>query len=206
MAPFARQLSETMATWAQAVAPVAERVAAMLRESIPGAKGRRDAHTTPLTERHRREAKRAPESTARQLPRPPRVCPSCGQRVKNTGANCRRCASAELSRAFPTVLAKGRTVAQSPAAQAKRSETRQRNAQAVSRWNPESLPPWLTAEFYERQIVPRLLSVRTVDVARQLQVSESYAAQVKTGKRVPHRRHWQELAGMVGLSRPTTAQ
>lgn len=200
MAPFARQLSETMATWAQAVAPVAERVAAILRESIPGAKGRRDAHTTPLTERHRREAKGAPESAPRQLPRPPRVCPSCGQGVKNTGANCRKCANAELSLAFPTVLAKGRTVAQSPAAQAKRSETRRKNAEAVSKWNPVSLPPWLTMEFYEQEVAPRLRSRKSVEVARCLKVSESYAAQVKSGVRIPHPRHWLSLAELLRIT------
>jgi hypothetical protein len=67
------------------------------------------------------------------------------------------------------------------------------------RWNPKDLPTWLTTDSYQMRIVPRLASVRTADVARCLGVSESYAAQVRKGDRVPHPRRWVQLAKLVGL-------
>jgi len=79
--PARRDLAETLPTWGQLIAPVAERVAAMLAEA-PGS--RIDRLPTPLTNenRHAGRTRRRPR-LARPLPRPelPAHCQRCGGEV-----------------------------------------------------------------------------------------------------------------------------
>jgi CRISPR-associated endonuclease Cas1 len=200
MAHFASQLAETAPTWAQAIAPIAERVAAMLWETIPGARSRTGSSRTPLTQRHRREAKHATGLAILRLPAAPRVCRSCGAILRKGRRHCRKCANATLSNAFPRVMKQGRTVAQRPEATAKRSATQRRNAQALAAWRTTDLPAWLTPQAFAQRVQPRLSSVRTADVARTLKVSESYAARIRSGERAPHPRHWVSLAELSGVT------
>ena len=112
---------------------------------------------------------------------------------------CRVCADARQSQTFPDVLAKGRLTANGAEAQKKRAETQGKHAQAVSRWKPEDHPQWLSEDVYTQRIIPRLQSVRAAHVARALSISESYAALIKTGLRIPHPRHWPMLASLCGV-------
>jgi hypothetical protein len=63
---------------------------------------------------------------------------------------------------------------------AKRSATQRRHEQAIQNWKPSDLPGWLTREVYVKQVQPAL--------------------GIRAGKRIPHARHWQALAGLVGVS------
>ena len=65
--------------------------------------------------------------------------------------------------------------------------------------DPSSLPQWLTIEAFMRRVVPALQKLNAVDIARCLSCAESYAAQVRTGERMPHQRHRQALAVLCGL-------
>lgn len=49
---------------------------------------------------------------------------------------------------------------------------------------------------------PRLAGVAVSALRSALGISEPYAAFIRSGSRVPHPRHWQTLARLVGLALP----
>jgi hypothetical protein len=53
---------------------------------------------------------------------------------------------------------------------------------------------------YLEEIQPRLAATTVSALSSALGVSESYAANIGTGRRRPHPRHWEVLAKMVGVS------
>jgi hypothetical protein len=91
----------------------------------------------------------------------------------------------------------GRLAAQTPKAQAKRLATRRRNARAEAAWKPSDQPAWLTERIYVERIEPKLASIRGDRLAKALQVSKPYAADIRAGRRRPHPRHWTKLAALV---------
>jgi hypothetical protein len=67
-------------------------------------------------------------------------------------------------------------------------------------WSPSSLPVWLNEDYYVKEIQPRLNVLRVGKIAEALKISKPYASFVRSGRRRPHPRHWQALAGLVGVS------
>ena len=67
-------------------------------------------------------------------------------------------------------------------------------------WSPSSLPAWLDKEFYVQKIQPQLKTVRVRQIAQAMQVSQPYAAFIRSGRRRPHPRHWQALTRLSGTS------
>jgi hypothetical protein len=53
---------------------------------------------------------------------------------------------------------------------------------------------------YVREIQPRLKGVALSALASALGISIPYAVDIRKGRRVPHPRHWQVLASLVGVS------
>jgi len=78
------------------------------------------------------------------------------------------------------------------------SRTLSDHAVANTWWDPSGLPKWLTEKCYREQIQPRLRDKKIREIAEAMQVSEPYAALVRSGRRRPHPRHWQALAQLVG--------
>jgi len=74
------------------------------------------------------------------------------------------------------------------------------HAVANTWWSPSSLPAWLDKEFYVYKIQPQIRTVKVREIARAMQVSEPYAAFIRSGRRSPHPRHWRALADLVGVS------
>jgi len=91
----------------------------------------------------------------------------------------------------------GRTAAQREDAQRKRSETQLQHKAAQREWRLQSKPNWLTPEFYEKEVQPGLGSVAIPAIASALGVSIPYAADIRAGRRRPHPRHWEKLAGLT---------
>jgi hypothetical protein len=87
-----------------------------------------------------------------------------------------------------------------PHAQARRAKTQGRHALSRSAWLPPSLPAWLNEETYQGKIQPLLAGVTNSAIASALGVPKPYASAVRAGRRRPHPRHWQVLAGLVGVS------
>jgi len=67
-------------------------------------------------------------------------------------------------------------------------------------WAASSQPAWLTNEFYETQIQPLLSNIPRSTISDALGVSKTYASEIRAGKSLPHPRHWQKLAKLVGTS------
>ena len=198
---FAAHLSQTAPMWARAVAPFAEWVARTLWSTT--SKPKRYGHpATPLTQRHRREAKGAtPLPPAIKAPLREKLCPECGSRIKRESTQCAFCAVGEATKNLLNAARIGRKTANSPEARSKHGETQRRNAIAQHAWKASDQPAWLTITFFVKNIHPRLASVSASVIARTISVSRWYASKIRKGYR-PHPRHWQALAELVGyLSR-----
>jgi hypothetical protein len=90
--------------------------------------------------------------------------------------------------------------AQQPESLAKRSATQRQHKQAIHNWKPSDLPSWLTRDVYVKQVQPALATVTKSRIRSALGVSEPYSSDIRAGKRIPHARHWQALAQLVGVS------
>jgi hypothetical protein len=62
------------------------------------------------------------------------------------------------------------------------------------------LPDWLNEKLYIQEIQPRLKAITLSVLASKLSISIPYAVDIRSGRRVPHPRHWQTLAQLVGVS------
>ena len=94
---------------------------------------------------------------------------------------------------------KGRLLSHTPEADASRAENRRRHAAAQKIWLPSDQPAWLDEETYRRKILPRLATVTVSAIRVAMGVSKPYATEVRSGKRLPHPRHWQTLARLTGI-------
>ena len=72
---------------------------------------------------------------------------------------------------------------------------------AISWWSPANLPEWLNEELFLKEIQPLLKNFKIKVISTALGVCASYAAQIRSGKLLPHPRHWQALANLVQVSK-----
>jgi hypothetical protein len=199
MGTFAVRLSETAPTWRRAVAPFAEWVATELWSTVQKP-NRQRLPATRLTQSHKREAKGIfgilPILTP---PKPLRICRGCGAPIVYGKNFCSSCGLVIARDELIAAAKRGRIAAQSPEAQARRAETRTQNAAHQRAWKKS--PAWLDEETYREQIQPRLrnITVRTLMLA--LNICESYASNIRAGRRRPHPRHWATLARLTCTSR-----
>jgi hypothetical protein len=78
--------------------------------------------------------------------------------------------------------------------------TRTRHQAERQSWISSSLPAWLNKDSYAKRIQPLLGSTTNAAIAIALRVSMPYAIDIRRGKRIPHPRHWEVLAKLVGVS------
>jgi CRISPR-associated endonuclease Cas1 len=200
MAPLAVQLSKTAPMWGRAVAPVAERLAQELWTSTRTRSGKNQVLPTRLTQHRRTLAQGGAVTTT--PPRPPqreRICFECGQKVQLGETRCGCCRIEAATRRMADVARVGRLSAHGPQAQAKRSATQLRNAQARRAWKPSRQPAWLTEQFYSEKIQPRLAQISGTAIAGAIGVTYAYGSRIRQGK-CPHPRHWLALAELAGIT------
>jgi CRISPR-associated endonuclease Cas1 len=197
MAGFASTLSQTALKWGHLVASVAE----WFTREISIAKPERNYHVPArLTQRNKREVKGGealPKDKA--TVKPTNVCGDCGKEITKDSIRCKACSTEIMTEHREAAGRVARKAALSPTAQRKRAATQQINALARHAWKPSDQPAWLTAEFFSEKIQPALLSARGSVIARALKMSNSYARDIRKGRRLPHPRHWMTLAEIVGL-------
>jgi CRISPR-associated endonuclease Cas1 len=198
MPPLAERLAQTAPTWAQAVAPITERVAKALWQTSRKT-GTRYGPATRLTQQHRRDAKGAPPFSVSKPQQPPRVCRDCGSAIPRGEKRCAKCEHRNAPDRMRAVAVKGRIFAQTPSAQGRRAAARRHHIAAQRSWDPSSQPKWLTETFYRKQIQQRLKHIGASKIASAIGVSVSYVFAIRAGKYQPHPRHWQTLALLVGL-------
>jgi CRISPR-associated endonuclease Cas1 len=201
MSSLVSRLTETISMWGRAVAPVAEWVAQALWNSSRS-RSTNDSVPTRLTQRRRIEGRGnelRPNRSA--VPKRIRVCELCGtEGIRKR--YCRSCAveisRENMSRAALICHSKPKT----SKVKARISKALSDHAVAISWWSPSSLPAWLNEEFYVQKIQPQLRQLKVREIAKAMQVSQPYAAFIRSGRRRPHPRHWEELAKLVGVSNP----
>jgi len=200
MASFATKLSESSPAWRQIVAPVAEWVSGVLWSTFK--QHRRKLPPTHLTQSHRRDAKGKPHLHISPLPRPPRLCRTCGRQVTRGYGRCGSCKVAVCTKELVKAAEKGRLAAHTLQAEKKRGETRRRHAAALRAWRPSDHPAWLSEEAYRQNVQPQLKKVTIPVIRAALNVSKQYATNIRSGKLIPHSRHWQALARLIGIGSP----
>jgi len=199
MASFAQRLSETAPTWGRAVAPLAEQMSRMFSASVPR-RSKRIFPSTRLTQNSRREGRGIPPKLSTEtLPRPETICRNCGKSTR--GAQyCGTCSPIALRENLIEAAKLGRIATHGAKAEALRAATMRRQEMAKRAWRSSDLPEWLNEKVYREQIQPRLGGITVSAIASVLSVSEPYATNIRSGKRVPHPRHWEKLARLIGCT------
>ena len=197
MASLTQRLSETAPIWARAVGPIAEWVAQELWNSARKPAPPELSLPTRLTQRRRSEGRgREYIPKAASPPTPPRVCSGCGV-TTHEGRLCQRCGRKLSGEKLIQLAKRGRVVARSQASQAKRSSSQTRHEAAKRAWRSLPKPAWPDEKTYMSEIQSRLAPVTIAEIAATLGVCESYAADVRSGRRRPHPRHWEKLAQLA---------
>jgi len=230
--PLTHLLTETLPHWAEAAAPVAEWVAHKLAEGtavrkrtpLTAANRIRGWQTPsrPRTETRvlQRTDTTKPEPTSRRrsanvqrVPLPPttcigcglvladrsrRFCPACWQTERVRRASERTTAGIE---AIAAARAAGADPTQTEAARARRGESLRRTGAQLAAWNrkhgrakPDPATWW--------NIQPRLAGLPLSELAAATGLSIAACSKIRSGKLVPHVRHWEALAALrsVGTS------
>ena len=198
LAPLTHELAATMGQWRKAVAPWAEKVSHLLGEVMKG----RYQPVTPLTGenyvRAQREvrSKKAQEAIYRDVFT--RESPRPKQRVKGSAlpplANCVECGGP---------LARGSHV-RCPQCWESHSDqdiqTRKRRGVAIAearalekKWRGEHPGEKGDPEVYRSEVLPGLAGVPLSRIMEVCGVAKSSASAIRSGKRVPHERHWGAL-------------
>jgi hypothetical protein len=73
-----------------------------------------------------------------------------------------------------------------------------KQVEAQRKWNPSELPQWLDQDFYRAEIMPKLIDITAKKIKTAIDVSHPYAILIRKGIRIPHPRHWEQLALLVG--------
>jgi CRISPR-associated endonuclease Cas1 len=197
MAAFTARLSETAPMWGRAVAPYAEWVARAFWSTIR----RPDAPiATRLTQNNKREAKGAlPLPSLISPPQRDNLCRGCGKTIQDGRTNCVSCAVDDATKNMLDAARIGRQKANAPEAQVKRANTQRKNALAQHAWKSSDQLAWLTDTFYSEKVQPVIAAMSASAIARQISVSRWYAGRIREGYR-PHKRHWEALAKLAGVS------
>jgi ribosomal protein L37E len=192
---FCAKLSETAPTWAKLIAPWAEYVARTLWTRTSRSIVRRPL-PTPLTQQHRRQAKNRPSFPRVETPKPDRLCRRCGKQIRRDKRFCAVCGVTVTRENFDV----GRKAAQRAESLAKRSATQRIHKEAIQNWDSSALPSWLTRDVYLKRVQSALAGIAKSRICSTLGVSEPYSSDIRAGKCVPHPRHWQVLAQLVGIA------
>jgi CRISPR-associated endonuclease Cas1 len=197
---LAAQLAETSQIWRRAVAPFAEGIAQSFWSMRSNSVHQHDL-ATRLTQNRKREAKGVTVDISRNFVSiVTACCRICGGTIK---AGCKYChvCTPTISRENVLEAAKlGRLATHKPEAQAKRAETQKRQNAALKAWNPADKPDWLDEKAYREWVQPRLTVVIVPKIMSAISVSEPYALRIRSGRCIPHPRHWAELARLTGVS------
>ena len=198
--PLAKKLCETADTWRRFAAPAAEWIAQALWNSSGNPPKREQVLPTRLTQRLKSEGRGNKfELRIKPLSPPTKICEVCGaQGVKSRF--CKACAVEASRENMAQVALIGHLRTNSKRVEDRISKRISDHAVANSWWDPKSLPTWLTEECYVQKIQPLLRGKKVREIAETMQVSQAYAAFIRSGRRRPHPRHWQALAELADVS------
>src|SRR3954452_5236651 len=156
---------------------------------------------THLTQRRHYEAAGENVPMRKGPPKQQSVCVTCGRAVSLGGRHCFECSRPEALNRLATARRIGREAAQTPQALKKRAQAVKRQYKALRNWRPSDVPDWLDDAFYTAKVQPTLNRVSKPEIASALGISERFAYKIAHGEKIPHRRHWLNLAELVGVMR-----
>jgi CRISPR-associated endonuclease Cas1 len=191
------ELAETMPHWAQAVAPIAERMAHALGQAMAG----KYVVVTPLTGSSQRKAqaiikarksetRRAAKSTiSRQRASgktvAPWSCPDCGGQVTNhRHIRCDTCIQADPKQTAELRGRRGAAIAARKQAQRKWEKAQE---------DAEEADP----DYFRLEILPGLAKVKLTDIMAATGISKAFASQIRAGKFIPHASTWADLSRLM---------
>jgi len=140
------------------------------------------------------------QPTPPMSPRIDSYCRECGAEIGRGRDHCAPCALRRSTAGLIEAAARGRIAAQGDEAQARRSKTQLGHRAAFLAWKSSDLPSWLDEKCYLTEIQPRLRRITLSVLSSKLGISIPYAVDIRSARRVPHKRHWQTLAQLVGVS------
>jgi len=202
LAPLTHELASMMPIWAQRLAPIAEKVAHSLGQAMAG----KYVAVTPLTRKSHRQAAalvKARKATMRGVAANKRdhqrptgkaaptlwSCPDCGGSVSDPRrVRCDACVDGDPRHAPGVRKARGTAIS-----------SRKR---AIREWEEANPDAAYDPEFFRRDVLPRLGSVKLADIMAAAGISKGYASQVRAGKATPHVSTWGALARLVGARMP----
>jgi CRISPR-associated endonuclease Cas1 len=194
LAPVTHDLAATMPSWAQRVAPVVERIASLLGDSM----GRPAGLPTPLSQANRSAGRQGQRRRpTRKEPRPTipsAVCETCGVPVARARKVCNQCLKERRSFAG-TIGRRGGTsrMATSPDVLSEREACRK----AAVRWAETGCPESAGRRAFDREIRFGLRDVPIKVIAAATGLSPSYCGRIRSGPATPHARHWAALRSLV---------
>jgi CRISPR-associated endonuclease Cas1 len=199
MNPILQVISETSSTWSHEIASLVEWYAEALCATASNSK---DLPTpgTRLTRRRWREARGYEDTSPNSTVITPSVCRICGAVISVGKNHCETCAVTVAKDQLVKVRPLAQAAALTEKSRNRRKKTQRRQNEARRAWQPSDLPSWLDNEAYTSQIQPRLARFTRNLIGAALDVSISYASEVRAGTRIPHPRHWQKLAKLVGVT------
>jgi hypothetical protein len=56
-----------------------------------------------------------------------------------------------------------------------------------------------TEQEYREKVPPRLAGIKLAALKSALGISRPYAINIRSGRRIPHPRHWETLAALSGV-------
>lgn len=211
MTPLSHRLAQAMPTFGAAVAPVAEKVAAMLAKGSPYKSA--SAPTVLTGRRHSEAARRrwddAAGATKRSPMQRPTGIPPRGRRRRLVNASlplplaaCQRCGGALPARSNG---ARSQRRYCDTCATAGRREGARAAATAWQGFEAKAGPedPEQRRVLTE-EVLPTLAAsnLTTVEIGRAANVSRRTVSDWLSGRQPPHRRHWSTLAGLAGVELP----
>ena len=189
------KLGETAPTWGKLVAPWAEYVAHSLYLGRSSDSTATRGLKTPLTQRHRREAKGSVIPIGK-IPKVDHVCRGCGKVIREEREMCANCSIPDATNRLLQVSKSGRIAAKSSRARAKHSASARQNVNACISWEPSNNPAWLTQQFFLEEIQPKLADTPTHKITNAIGVSRWYVGKIRKGY-IPHPRHWLTLKDLI---------
>lgn len=174
--------------------------------------------TVGLAPRRKRRHK-PPISSEPPLPLP--ICRQCGsvlaiepERTKPGGSYCSTCLSerraeagsamqpASLKDARDFAKATGTRPTHTPEARAARQNANRAQRAEQAGWDAEHAGEVHDLAWFTSVALPGLAKVTLPAIAKATGMSTSAAAKVRSGRRVPHPRHWEALAELAGIELP----
>jgi hypothetical protein len=136
-------------------------------------------------------------ASVKTAPRQPSICRECGVPINRGKRFCGNCAARKSKEQMVRIADIGRALSHTPETKVRRAQALGRHANARQGWTAASLPAWLNNESYLEKIQPALAGITCTAIASALGVSVPYAASIRSGRRIPHPRHWERLTGLA---------